>query len=85
MTDKNKIKQFETELRAQISEVALKLKVGGEAPSPMAILAMLGYQMYIDGWYLNPMRIQDIIAYLKCGYEMAKEDHETDNFLKFSN
>jgi hypothetical protein len=76
MTDK--IKQFEIKIREQIKEAAELLSVRGEAPSPAAVLAMIGYQMYMDNFYLNPQRLKETMSYLMLGYEMAKEDELND-------
>ena len=80
------MKQFENEMRSQMVEAARKLSAGdGEEPSPAAILAMLGYQMYLDQFFLNPSRIKELVKYLMVGQEMAKEDMENDSNLKFFN
>lgn len=78
MSKKDEIKKFEDDIRNQIEEAAKKLTVEGDAPCPGAILAMLGYQMYLDKFYLNPDRIKKLIEYLMLGHEMAREDEKSD-------
>lgn len=65
------------DLLHQLKEVAEKLDYPN-APSPGAILAMVGYQMFLDKFPLTESHKLSAIKFLEAGYRIAEEHYLID-------